>query len=360
MQRAVGKKMTWDKLPPFEEGTSVIDLVEMSLDLDIPAYYCPVSVINGMDENGKALSTEFSVEMDDDSAGWSIEQGTLQIDGTYKVDGKSATLLLGIDMKGSCEIIARDGQTELRKTVELPETEIVVRGRLIGGSTWGYYKLSDIVNDEYIAVGVDIPMSSPDVTHVPVVEETDTDDNARPVRTITHNSVGKWDGDEWYNETYSETLTYESDGMGGWNLIKEEKNGYYLSLLGEGDVDSGIRKAQILYERLVGSDPTVDKENNVETYAWHYFNDAPTVYEDTGGYDEVLETWSGHYGVHVLTWDEDNYIIEKWDYTDVAWHDYDNVKLRVEGKSNGVTIEKTTNLGYSLTGIYKMRAIAIA
>jgi hypothetical protein len=124
-QRAVGKKMTWDKLPPFEEGTSTIDLSQMTVDPDVEGgYYCTVSVINGMDENGKMLPAEFSVKVgtgEDDAeySGWSIEQGVRQMDGGYRVDGKSATLLFGADVEGDCEIIAQDGKTTLKKKVSV-------------------------------------------------------------------------------------------------------------------------------------------------------------------------------------------------------------------------------------------------
>jgi hypothetical protein len=122
-QRAVGKKMTWDKLPPFETGTENIDLSQMTEDPDVEGgYYCTVSVFNGTDEDGRSLSATFSIkagkdENDVEYLGWSIEQGIRQDDGTYKVDGKSATLLLGADAKGDCEIIAQDGKTTLKKKV---------------------------------------------------------------------------------------------------------------------------------------------------------------------------------------------------------------------------------------------------
>jgi hypothetical protein len=134
MQRAVGKKMTWDKLPPFETGTSVIDLSLMTEDPFVEdGYYCTVSVINGTDENGRSLSAEFSVkagkdEDDQEYSGWSIKQGIRQTDGSYKVDGKSATLLLGADVDGDCEIIARDGKTELRKKVLIEKTYCLLCG----------------------------------------------------------------------------------------------------------------------------------------------------------------------------------------------------------------------------------------
>ncbi len=145
MQRAVGKKMTWDKLPPFEEGTtSTIDLSQMTEDPDVEdGYYCTVSVINGTDENGNSLSAEFSVKAgtDDDGdeySGWSIEQGIRQGDGTYKVDGKSATLLLGADVEGGCDIIVRDGKAELSKKVTSRQT------------VEDYYFL-DVISGKYIS-----------------------------------------------------------------------------------------------------------------------------------------------------------------------------------------------------------------
>jgi hypothetical protein len=103
--------MTWDKLPPFEEGTSNIDLLKMTEDPDVEGgYYCTVSVINGTDENGRSLSAEFSVKTED--SGWSVEQ----------IDGRSATLKLGADVEGDCEIIARDGKAELSKKVTSRQT----------------------------------------------------------------------------------------------------------------------------------------------------------------------------------------------------------------------------------------------
>lgn len=117
-QRAVGKNMTWDKLPPFETGTTNIDLSQMTEDPYVEGgYYCTVSVINGTDENGRLLPAEFSVEMGEDSVGWSIEQGIRQTDRSYKVDGKSATLLLGADVGGDCDIIVKDGKTILKARV---------------------------------------------------------------------------------------------------------------------------------------------------------------------------------------------------------------------------------------------------
>jgi hypothetical protein len=118
--RDLGKTMTWDKLPPFEEGIDNIDFSLMTEDpLVEGGYYCTVSVINGTDENGRTLSATFSVKMSTGSVGWSIEQGVRQDDGTYKVDGKSATLLLREDVEGECDIVATDGKTTLTKTVNV-------------------------------------------------------------------------------------------------------------------------------------------------------------------------------------------------------------------------------------------------
>jgi len=121
--RGLGKEMVWDKLPPFEEGTDTIDFSLMTEDpLVEGGYYCAVSVINGTDENGRTLFAEFSVKAgtDDDGeeySGWSIVQGIRQDDGAYKVDGKSATLLLGDDVEGECEIFAIDKDTTISKHV---------------------------------------------------------------------------------------------------------------------------------------------------------------------------------------------------------------------------------------------------
>jgi hypothetical protein len=120
IQRVVGKskKMIWDKLPPFETGTtSVIDLSQMTEDPDVEGgYYCTVSVFNGTDENGRTLSATFSIEAS--HTGWSIYQGVRQDDGTYKADGKNATLrLYEPTLDGTCIIIANDGRTTLKKTV---------------------------------------------------------------------------------------------------------------------------------------------------------------------------------------------------------------------------------------------------
>jgi len=127
--RAMGKAMTWDKLPPLEEGTNYIDLSQMTEDPDVEGgYYCTVSVFNGTDENNRTLPAEFSVKMSTGSVGWSIEQGIRQTDGSYKVDGKSATLLLGADVEGDCEIVAWDGKTTLKERVKifkLDETPVV-------------------------------------------------------------------------------------------------------------------------------------------------------------------------------------------------------------------------------------------
>jgi hypothetical protein len=118
-------RMVWDKLPPFEEGTNNIDLSKTTDSLEVSVgHYCTISVINGKDENGKELPARFSVKpgTDEDGVeypGWSIEQGIRRDDGTYKVDGKSATLLLGGNVEGECDIIAEDGKTTLRKSVQV-------------------------------------------------------------------------------------------------------------------------------------------------------------------------------------------------------------------------------------------------
>ena len=115
--RGLGKEMVWDKLPPFEEGTSNIDLSAMTVDPDVSGgYYCTVSVINGTDENGKTLSAEFSINAS--HTGWSIYQGVRRDDGTYEADGTNATLRLYEPLlDGTCDIIADDGRTKLKKTV---------------------------------------------------------------------------------------------------------------------------------------------------------------------------------------------------------------------------------------------------
>lgn len=124
-----GKRMAWNKLPPLVEGTTVIDLSKMTEDpVFSGGYYCTVSVINGKDENDKELPARFSVKpgTDEDGVeypGWSVEQGVRQDDGTYKVDGKNATLLLGGDVNGECDIIATDGETTLKKNVSVPLEE---------------------------------------------------------------------------------------------------------------------------------------------------------------------------------------------------------------------------------------------
>lgn len=120
-----GKKMVWEKLPPLEAGTANIDFSEMTEDPDVSGgYYCTVSVVNGTNERGNSLSATFSVkagldEAGDEYPGWSIEQGVRQLDGTYKVDGKSATLLLGADVEGNCNIIAEDGRDSIAKRVSI-------------------------------------------------------------------------------------------------------------------------------------------------------------------------------------------------------------------------------------------------
>jgi hypothetical protein len=115
--RDLGKTMTWDKLPPLESGTANIDLSAMTVDPDVTGgYYCVISVVNGTDENGKRLLAEFSINAS--HTGWSIYQGTRQDDGTYKADGTNATLRLYEPLlDGTCDIIADDGRTKLKKTV---------------------------------------------------------------------------------------------------------------------------------------------------------------------------------------------------------------------------------------------------
>ena len=115
--RDLGKTMTWDKLPPLESGTANIDLSAMTVDPDVTGgYYCVISVVNGTDENGKRLLAEFSINAS--HTGWSIYQGTRQDDGTYKADGTNATLRLYEPLlDGTCDIIADDGRTLLKKTV---------------------------------------------------------------------------------------------------------------------------------------------------------------------------------------------------------------------------------------------------
>jgi len=159
--RGLGKAMVWDKLPPFEEGTSNIDLSAMTVDPDVSGgYYCTVSVVNGTDENGRTLFAEFSVEMDEDSAGWSIEQGTKQpypdFSGwtfeqfmawyfsfePYKIDGKSATLLLGSDVSGDCDIIASDGKTTLKKKVGALKNNVIAGCYYLGAD--GLYYLVNL------------------------------------------------------------------------------------------------------------------------------------------------------------------------------------------------------------------------
>lgn len=128
IQRAVGKSMTWDRLPPLEEGTSTIDLSQMTEDPDVSGgHYCTVSVINGTDENGRLLPAEFSIEAS--HTGWSIYQGIRQSDGTYKSDGVNATLRLYEPLlDGTCDIIANDGRTTLKMTVSAFKPHFYYRG----------------------------------------------------------------------------------------------------------------------------------------------------------------------------------------------------------------------------------------
>jgi hypothetical protein len=140
-----GKKMVWEKLPPLETGTDNIDFSEMTEDPDVSGgYYCTISVINGIDENGRSLPATFSVkagldENNDGYHGWSIKQGIRHTDGTYRTDGKSATLLLGAYVDGDCEIIARDGRTEIKKKVKVSQT------------TEDYY-FQDMVSYKYVSL----------------------------------------------------------------------------------------------------------------------------------------------------------------------------------------------------------------
>lgn len=147
-----GKQMVWDKLPPLVEGTAEIDLSQMTVDPDASGgYYCAVSVINGMDAGGKTLPAEFSAKMGTGSIGWSIKQGIKQDDGTYKVDGKSATLLLGSDVDGECDIIAEDGKTRLKKKVKV---SIVDAGWYYLGENGLYYTINQATGElDYLTAG---------------------------------------------------------------------------------------------------------------------------------------------------------------------------------------------------------------
>jgi hypothetical protein len=147
--------MVWNKEPPYKKDESgqlirggsgmltfELDLESSNMfnDPDVESgHYFFVSIINGTNESGGILSAIFSVKMGEDAAGWSIRQGIRQTDGTYKIDGKSATILLAADVKGECSIIAADGQTVLVRKVSY-------------GSTWKLLYIPDTLppSEEYV------------------------------------------------------------------------------------------------------------------------------------------------------------------------------------------------------------------
>ena len=134
-EKAKGIEMVWDIEPPYkkdEAGDMVLgndgkptyeldfESEDMFEDPDVEnGYYFFVSVINGND-GIKELPADFSIVPDKDGngndyPGWSIEQGLRQEDGSYEVDGKSATVLLAKEVDGSCNIFAIDGITTLSR-----------------------------------------------------------------------------------------------------------------------------------------------------------------------------------------------------------------------------------------------------
>ena len=221
--RALDKTMTWDELPPFEEGTTTIDLSLMTEDPDVEGgYYCTVSVVNGTDESGRSLSAEFSVEMDEDSAGWSIEQGTKQpypdFSGwtfeqfmawyssfePYKIDGKSATLLLGSDVSGDCDIIARDGKTKLKEKVKAPEAIVPI---VFTKSGYSIFKNGSLWKVGYAIDADDFKLYFP---------SGDMPSNCYAGITSRFGIVyGVWDG--WPELNYRNTVFYNYNDVEVWN-----------------------------------------------------------------------------------------------------------------------------------------------
>jgi hypothetical protein len=123
--------MMWDLEPPYwydenDEETEILDfeLPEMFDDpLVTGGHFFYVTVRNGYDADGNLLSAKFSVKPGVDNynneyPGWSVEQGK-QISGSYRVDGKSATVKLAADVFGNCTIYAKDLQTVLKRFVKL-------------------------------------------------------------------------------------------------------------------------------------------------------------------------------------------------------------------------------------------------
>ena len=141
-----GIEMVWNKEPPYsvdgndqpivdDEGkrTWVIDLLseEMMEDENVEGgYYFIVTVINGTDASSKALPATFFIKAGEDGsgggyAGWSIKQGSRQDDGSYNVDGRSATILLGDDVEGDAVIVANDLITTLTRKIALDGWQIL-------------------------------------------------------------------------------------------------------------------------------------------------------------------------------------------------------------------------------------------
>ena len=141
-----GIEMVWNKEPPYsvdgndqpivdDEGkrTWVIDLLseEMMEDENVEGgYYFIVTVINGTNADGKTLPATFFIKAGEDESGegytgWSVEQGDRQDDGSYNVDGRSATILLGDDVEGDAVIVANDLETTLVRKIVLDGWQIL-------------------------------------------------------------------------------------------------------------------------------------------------------------------------------------------------------------------------------------------
>lgn len=114
----------FEALPPMALGESgnMTEFIEVSLMRCSPADNCRyslLSIINRTDPNGWPIPAKFSIQPGHDSHGWSLVEGKEQPDGSYKVDGRSATLRLAPDATGSCELAVDDGEVRLEKIFKI-------------------------------------------------------------------------------------------------------------------------------------------------------------------------------------------------------------------------------------------------
>lgn len=325
-----GKKMVWEKLPPLEAGTDNIDFSEMTEDPDVSGgYYCTVSVVNGTDERGNSLSATFSVkagldEAGDEYPGWSIEQGIRQLDGTYKVDGKSATLLLGADVDGNCEISASDGKDVIIKEIAVVLTVTKIFTIQISGVRY------ELINYPTVFSGGDDLAGRHYLWSAPSSYED------------------WWEGDTYY-KVYTYSAQYSDDCGSSWedyNGTLETTHGNHANAnpfswdIGSkfvGDATGILVSMSVSVEMF--ADPALDDHSDYVGITNFYGNLDEGIFSEDSPY---INHWdmSGYYIQNLPSgyyyFDSNNYL-----YYFKSWTDELIITHFFHGKENGIDFEQT-------------------